>query len=590
MKKWKKGLALAFAAILATSGLTACSTDRGISDDPNTINVEFFKGSYGVNWAYQLQGKFEALYAEEGYKVNILKPSSDMRNNVAIQQLARGYEETKADMYISGGLDARKVGEQGEYGVLCEEISDIWNMKPIGFDGVEESKTLKEKVADGIYETYIDDYGKIYGIPYMTTTGGMVVNTRKLALYGITTLPKTTDELFEIWETIYFGANGMENSEKTMLFPFTYMPGSENGYTTDWMVCLMAQYDMAQFKEFWSWQTENEDGTVTWWEDGVTKAATNPGTFESLKVFCHAFDINLASYGTSTQTLDQAQAQIMKQNTGAIFMCNGSWYLNDMTLSYGNSLDDITFINFPVISALADKLWADTVADETKREEMLRYAVEQVDDLDKTDDAQAIATDMTTKYQTTVTKEDIEEVRRARYVYSNRTTGHEIVLTKGLPQNKKDICYKFMRMLASDDTTQLISEYANANSAYIRSPNTTSKYEFVRAASKIACMDYSYAVRNSAGGYKYVLTRTTSNGFMFGHIAGTITTTQNALSMYDGYGGKSGLTEEIYADFAQSLIDKEIGLCEDGFETWTMNNAENIVKYKALWADKITNK
>ena len=139
MKNWKKGVALACAGVMSVSLLASCKPDDQTSVDPTTINVELFKGSYGVNWVYTLVEKFEALYEKEGYKVNVLKPSSDMRNNVAINQLALGYAETNVDMYISGGLSASKVGEQGDYGVLCEEISDVWEMKPIGFDGMEET-------------------------------------------------------------------------------------------------------------------------------------------------------------------------------------------------------------------------------------------------------------------------------------------------------------------------------------------------------------------------------------------------------------------------------------------------------------------
>lgn len=582
MKNWKKGVALACAGVMSVSLLASCKPDDQTSVDPTTINVELFKGSYGVNWVYTLVEKFEALYEKEGYKVNVLKPSSDMRNNVAINQLALGYAETNVDMYISGGLSASKIGEQGEYGVLCEEISDVWEMKPIGFDGTEETVTLGDKVVDGIYETYVDAYGKVYGVPYMTTTGGMVVNKRKLALYGITDMPTTTNELFEVWDKIYQGANGMQNSEVTQLFPFTYMPGTANGYTIDWFVSLMAQYDQVKSDEFWSWQTQNADGTQTWWEGDVTAAAETPGFLAALEVFARAFDINVAAYGTSTQTLDQAQAQIMKQNTGAIFMCNGSWYLNDMALGYKNSLDDITFINFPVVSALADKIWADTVTDAAKREEMLRYAIDQVDDLTKAANPAAIAADMTTKYSTEVTEEDVIEVRRARYVYSNRTSGHEVVITKD--STKRDICELFIRMMASDDATAMIAEQANANSAYILTPNTTHKYEFVQAASRIAATPYAYACSNTATGYKYVLGRTSSSPTLsVGHIAAHIAGLADSLSIYNGEGGLSGNPVSVYADLAKTIQEKEIKFYQDNISNWETTNSERIEVYRELW-------
>ena len=150
MKNWKKGLALTFAGVMSVSTLAACggAAQQSASKDPTTINVEILKASYGVNWAYEVAEKFEALYKEQNYKVNFMNPSSDMRGNVLIQQLARGYEATNVDMYISS-VDSNTVGEEGTYyssaGILCEEISDVWDMKPINYDGTEESRTLKER-------------------------------------------------------------------------------------------------------------------------------------------------------------------------------------------------------------------------------------------------------------------------------------------------------------------------------------------------------------------------------------------------------------------------------------------------------------
>ena len=153
MKKWQKGLALVFAGAMTASTLVACKPQQNaVATDPKTINVEMSKLSYGVAWAYEIKDKFEAAYAAEGYKVNILKPSSDMRNSVAIQQLAQGYDATKVDMYISGGLTSKNVGEMSEYGVICEEVSDLWEKKAIGYNGQEESKTLREKAVGGVYE------------------------------------------------------------------------------------------------------------------------------------------------------------------------------------------------------------------------------------------------------------------------------------------------------------------------------------------------------------------------------------------------------------------------------------------------------
>lgn len=580
MKNWKKGLSLACAGLMSVSVLAGC-TPKGnsASVEPNVINVEALKASWGVNWIYDIAEKFETVYADKGYKVNVLKPSSDMRNNVAVQQLARGYDATKVDMYISGGMNSSIVGAEGEYGILAEELSHLWDTKPIGYDGKEESKTLRQKTVDRLPAMMQDIYGKTYTIPYVMMTGGMVVNTRKLALYGINTLPTTTNEMFDMWTKIYTGANGQGNSETTKMFPFTYMPGTANAYTIDWFQLAIAQYDEKLSDEYWGFQTANADGTFTWWEDGVT-AAANDALLASYEVMAQAFDINAASYGTTTQTLDQAQAQIMKATEGAVFMCNGSWFLNDMALSYASSLGDITFINFPVVSKLGIKLWG-AKADAAKCEEMLRYAISQVDDLSKIDNAQAIATDMSSKFGVAVTKAEIEEVRSARYVYSDRTaSGSHMVITKGSP--KKDICELFIRMVASDDAAKTMADKANANSAFLTEKNTLSQHKFVQDASLIAIGGYATAHSNKAEGYRYALGRN-QNSFFYSHIPAYIAGLQNATSIYDGNGGMSGKTvAETYHALAADMLAKESAALAEQLADWKTNNADRVEKYREI--------
>ena len=119
MRKWQKGVTLALTGVFAASMLSGCKVDKGVSDDPKTINVEISKLSYGVSWAYEVAEKFEQAFAEEGYKVNFLKPSADMRGSVVINQLMQGYEATGVDMYITGSVSSDKIGQGGTYGVIA---------------------------------------------------------------------------------------------------------------------------------------------------------------------------------------------------------------------------------------------------------------------------------------------------------------------------------------------------------------------------------------------------------------------------------------------------------------------------------------
>ncbi|MBQ4053070.1 MAG: hypothetical protein IJD33_01890, partial [Clostridia bacterium] len=60
------------------TALASCTKKDGVIVDGKTVNIRMTKAGNGVEWAYILAEKFEKVYAEEGYKVNILEPSADM--------------------------------------------------------------------------------------------------------------------------------------------------------------------------------------------------------------------------------------------------------------------------------------------------------------------------------------------------------------------------------------------------------------------------------------------------------------------------------------------------------------------------------
>ncbi len=594
MKKWQKAMALACAGLMSVSTLASCRVDEGISVDPKTINVRALKASWGENWINELVEKFETAYEDKGWKVNVLKPTADIRGSVVINELYQGYEETQIDMYITGDMTSTSLGQEhaeyDKFGVLCEDISHLWDMPAIDFDGNEESKTLREKVVKGLDELSYDIYGKCYTLPYIAQTGGMVVNLDKLGFYGITELPRTTDELFEVWDVIYTGMKDgvkvYENSEKSKLSPFTYTPGTTVWYTIDWAITMMAQYDAEQYSQWTGWQTKTETG-YDWFQGDVAKTVESDMVLETLTVLAQAFDTNLASRGTAGQSLDQAQAQIMKATQGAVFMCNGSWYLNDMTIGYRDYLDKITFMNFPVISALADKLWADTVSDEATREEMLRYAIDQVDDLTKYDDAAAIAADMSDHFDTEVTEDDVKDIRRARGVYSDRmSSGSTLIMTKGVSGDKKEICEHFMRFMASDNAAETIAKTANATSAYMQEENAHTDYRFVKDASKIAIHKYASPASNTSTGYRYVLGQS-GNFLKNGHITSVIVGRSDAQSIYDGKGGyNTNNTVAVYRDLAVKLQKEEADYMKAQIASWEGSKQAIIAKYTQIYADR----
>jgi hypothetical protein len=147
----------------------------------------------------------------------------------------------------------------------------------------------------------------------------------------------------------------------------------------------MAQYDMEEYNKFWTFMTTDETGdSVQLSDEACQELFDDPMLLEMMKVAYRTFDWLIAAPGSLAQGVDQAQSKIMSNNMDdAVFMLNGDWMLNEVKLNYSTKLNDIDFINFPVISAVGQKVFGAGTAynfDDAKCEELLSYIVGLVDE------------------------------------------------------------------------------------------------------------------------------------------------------------------------------------------------------------------
>ena len=142
-----------------------------------------------------------------------------------------------------------------------------------------------------------------------------------------------------------------------------------------------------------------------------------------------------------------------------------------------------------------------------------------------------------------------------------------------------------MRMIASDDAAQTLANTANVVSAYTTEANTTHTYEFVRAASRIRTGGYAMAASNDAKGYRDALAMT-RNTVYASHITSHIATLADTLSIYNGRGGMSGYTTQVYKDLAATLLENERQALIEQLPTWKNNNSERVELYRQLFNPK----
>lgn len=521
--------------------------------DGSIITVKCVRRGFGTDWLYELKEKFETLYADKGYKVNIMPPDTALQGDTLVRELAVGYQATQVDLYITVNATPDMVGAMGDYGILVEDIQDsVYNKPAISYDGTKEEVLISEKLAQEAIPYTMDSLGNTYGYNWAQSSGGMVVNVRKLAEYGLE-IPKTTNEMFDCFDKIYLGHNGVENSDHTGTYPITYVSGN-NGYTLCFLNTLLAQYDQDYYDKFWSFQTVSEDESVVNLSDLECMDTYNhPAMQEMVEIAYRTFDMKLAAPGSLSQGVEQAQAKILGDADGAVFMLNGDWMLNEVKLHYSNELHDIDFVNYPVVSALGVKLFGEGTSyglNETECDELLSYIISHLDNHMEIDDIVAILDKL---YGFEIAEEDVAEVARARGVSYSRGVEHLAYITKDTPN--KALASLFLRMMSSDDFGRTFQEVANASTPYYAAENTTSQYAFVRNASKIANNPYYSLIASGAKGYRKQLNLeamfTTQN-----HLPDYISS-ESTASIYTWDGRYNGNSANVYETAASNFLADE---------------------------------
>ncbi len=506
----KKIISVILACMLSLGCLSlgaSCKKKTNIVEDPKTINIRLYKAGFGDLFIYELKQKFEKVFAKEGYKVNVLKPSSSSAGTPMVQEMSRGYKKTKIDLYVTGAIWPNHVSKEGQYGEVCEDLEElVFNKTAIDYSGNESEKKISELMHPDLVPFLRADDGTMYGFSWAQTSAGMVVNTSKLADYGITELPRTTNEMFECFDAIRNGANGLGTSEQTKTYPVTYNlaegAGGATTYQNSAFKQWIAQYDIDWYNEHLRMQTENSDGTWTNMQDGWEIFGDERIT-DALEVGIKFMAEKYAAPNSTTHDLDQAQGLIMAENDGrgnnAVFMLNGDWFLNEIKANYKDQLGDIGFMNVPVISAFGVKLMGAGTRlnlSPDKCDDVLSYACKLVDEGKTIDE---IIAGVAENQGVNLNKDEAEAIAEARGICFSRGIEHLAFITKG--STKKEIASLFLRMMASADYANTFLLKANGSTPYATS-TVDPAYEFISQARALVANPYFRAINGRVQGIR----------------------------------------------------------------------------------------
>lgn len=514
------------------------------SDGENVVDVKIMLAGYGTEWFKQAAKKFEQLYADKGYKINLAEESTTVSESVASE--IQTPKTNGTDLYFvgsgSGGIDVSSLTKRSAAilrtndRTLLENLNDVYSSPAISFDGKEESVTIAEKMPDsekpyfkfnGTGDAKLKKWeGNYYMFPWASGPAGMYVNTAVLKAAGWDYIPRTTDEMLKLYKDMCpAAADGVPTPVKTGVYPMTYAGKNAAGYWTYLWETFYAQYSGYKAdRALWSLNdTAKEDGYE------VYNYEKDAGLLESYKVMEKLTDEDYCAAGTANLAMTAAQLNVL--NGKAAYMVTGSWVNNEMKVNYADIADNMIFMRTPVISALGAKLGI--------TDEQLASAVSGVDD-GKTD--AEIAT------ETGVTEEVAARIREARGIYYSVSVNHVAAIPSYSPS--KNVAKLFLRFLASDDNMDLYGSITSSTLPFnYAGESKITKNAFLKSAEDATKQSYSVMI---------------ADDFQASPVR------QIGMTIHCGYGTYSevflGLSQKTLT--AQKIVEKNYTFAKSNWDTY----------------------
>ena len=507
----KKGIAVALCGVSLFSCFAVTSCGDEVVLDGKTINVRMVNAGYGKGWFEKIAEKFEELYKEEGYKVNLLEPENSLQGQTALNEMRLDYDLQKIDVYFTAGCYVYQMLDK-TFGECVEDLNGVYNYGAINFDGTVEETPIKD-TAGKMYDYLLvdpDNPTEYYRFQYYSAPQGLVCNQKILKDYGFDYLPVTTNELFEMYDAIYYGANGRGGTKETGIYPQTW--AQANAYSYPYYNLLdsfggMLGHDA--WDDFFTLDFLKETDING---AGAYYASLEEKMIPALEAFIHQYDTVYSYVGSTTQKHDMAHAQVAMGK--AAFMADGSYFFNEVKANFANFLPNLRIVKQPTVSALGTILKLDgSGANADKCEEILAFLCRACDNGADATALKALAEEAYPEI--TFTEAQMQSVYEARTVNSMNLQADGYI-AKGSPMKKE--AELLLRMMASPDAAEVMAEYCMPHT-YYPVTEVNAEYEFI-ADTNLLVANVRKPIFNN---YKLGLRNATSAG-MFGSMGLNICT------------------------------------------------------------------
>ncbi len=417
-KKGKKYLAMLLATAMTAVCFTGCGGAEGENKKTSSnkagvdIEIAVWNSGIGVEWLENIIESFEKKYPQ--YNVTFSESSNV---NTVIASLGMEDIDT-TDLYFSY--------VSREYDAM-EPLDDILETTADG-----DQKPLKDKINSSYLSGVQSQDGHYYSLTWSGGPLGIVYNTKMFEEAGITQLPRTTDELTLVCDSL-------KSYGVTPLCHFV-----QGGYYTYMTQVFMAQYDGIDYyiNNFYSCKDETGKSPS---KSVLTK---KDGRYYALKAYEKFITPEYVLAGSNSKSHTEIQTEFL--NDKAAMMFNGSWLSYEMR-NIGSS-DKFAVMQTPVLSSIKDKL--STINDDKLLRKVIT-AVDQISEGKKQLSDYASGEDYKIG-DTVISKADWEYVTAARNTVASNYAGHGAFIPNY--SNSKEGAKEFLKYFYSDEGMKIYAD------------------------------------------------------------------------------------------------------------------------------------
>ena len=378
MNKRFKFIAMVLGMMLLSAGvMTGCKgkTSGGTSNgDVKEVQIGVVSKGYGNEFAKSLAEEYNKLHTDVKVTVKKTTPTPTYQDS----QLQLGKKKNDIDIFFT--VTNTIFATQGDATLYhWADLSDVYDSVAIGYTEANGTKTIEDLLDSSFVRDFTYTDGKQYSMPWTSGVVGLLYNKTKwdatnknLKSAGKEelSLPKTTDEMFTLFERIKT-ADVKTASGNSYAFSYS----GQNSYMHFMFNSLWPQYEGKTASENF-FEGKNERGVYT---ADIYNTKGREYAYDVVRSMISKAN-GYVNDGDSSQTYDLEQLSFLRGN--AFFSCNGDWMEREASAKFNPGDADVVLLRTPVMSAIVnnDKIKSDFTGTDEEKDAKLSAIVSFIDE------------------------------------------------------------------------------------------------------------------------------------------------------------------------------------------------------------------